>query len=128
MKSNLLVIVLLGLLLGTVGVWASAVNISGTWDRSVDTGDGRGLHPDGTFVFKQAGEKLTGTLSVSQGERIVTGTVKGDKVEFIIESKDDRGEPFKVPFTGTIESPTKISGTAGDAKGKGTFKWTATKK
>src|SRR5262245_45519436 len=108
MKSQLLIVVLLGLLLGTVGVWASAVDISGTWARSVDTGDDRGLHPDGTFVFKQAGEKLTGALSVLQGERKVTGTVKGDKVEFIIEGKDDRGEPFKVPFTGTIESPTKM--------------------
>ena len=126
MKSNLLIVVLLGLLLGTPGAGASAADISGTWvfSASLDGEPGPGLTQK--FVFKQEGEKLTGTQSDGAGEPKVTGTVKGNKVVFNVEGKNSRGNPYKSTYTGTIESPIKMTGTAEWTKGLG--KWTATKK
>jgi hypothetical protein len=78
-----------------------------------------------TFVLKQTGEKLTGSQSSGSGEQKVTGTVKGNKVEFSVEGKNRSGETYKNTFTGTIDSPAKMTGTAEFPKGWGA--WTATK-
>jgi hypothetical protein len=121
MKYQLLILVLLGLSLAPIGTRAGASDISGTWEFSITLEGGVQATPL-TFVFKQEGEKLTG----NQGENKVTGTVKGKKVEFIVEGKNRRGEPYKNSYTGTIESPTKMTGTAEFPKGPG--KWTASKK
>jgi hypothetical protein len=121
MKYQLLILVLIGLLLVPVGAGAGATDISGTWEVSVTLEGGVQATPM-TFVLKQTGEKLTG----NQGEANVTGTVKGKKVEFIVDGKNRRGEPYKNSYTGTIESPTKMTGTAEFPKGPG--KWTASKK
>jgi len=125
MKHLLPTIILLGLSLGTVGGWTSATNITGTWDFSVSL-DGGPQNVPMTFVFKQEGEKLTGSQSGESGENKVTGTVKGNKVAFNVEGKNRSGEPYKNTYTGTIESPTKMTGAAEFVKGPG--KWTATKK
>jgi hypothetical protein len=121
MKYQLLILFLLGLSLAPVGAGASASDISGTWVFSITLEGGLQTTPR-TFVFKQQGEKLTG----NQGEATVTGTVKGKKVEFIVEGKNRGGEPYKNTYTGTIESPTKMSGAAEFPKGPG--RWTATRK
>jgi hypothetical protein len=81
-----------------------------------------GVHP----MFKQEGEKLTGTQSGGLGEAPVTGTIKGDKVAFTADAKNRSGEAIKITYTGTLESPTKMSGTLEFPKGPG--KWTATRK
>jgi hypothetical protein len=125
MKYQLLIIFLLGLSLAPISSRAGAANISGTWEFSVSL-DGGPQNVPMTFVFKQQGEKLTGSQSGGSGEQKVTGTVKGNKVEFSVEGKNRSGEPFKNIFTGAIESPTKMTGTAEFKKGPG--KWTATKK
>jgi len=125
MKYPLLIIALLGLSLIPVGAGASATDISGTWAFSVSL-DGGPQNVPMTFVFKQAGEKLTGTQSDGSGEPKVTGTVKGNKVAFNVEGKNRSGDPYKNTFTGTIESPTKMTGTCEFPKGSG--KWTATRK
>ncbi len=126
MKSQLLIIFLLGLSLGTAGAWASAADISGTWVFSVQVGS---HEPDNqTFVFRQEGEKLTGsTHSSVLGELKVIGMVKGDKVAFNIEATTSKGHPFKATYTGTIVSPTKISGTV-EYNTAPPGRWTATKK
>jgi hypothetical protein len=123
MKSQLLSILLLGLLLGTAG--ASAADISGTWAFSVNLTGGPQNVPM-TFVFKQEGEKLTGTQSSGSGEPKGAGTVKGNKVTFNVEGKNRAGEPYTNTFTGTLESATKMAGTCEFPKGSGT--WSATKK
>lgn len=129
MKYQLLIIFLMGLSLGTVGgstgTASSAANISGTWAFTI-TLEGGPVNSPLTFVFKQAGDKLTGTQASGSGEAKVSGTVKGDKVSFSVEGKNKSGDPYKNTYTGTIESPTKMSGTAEFLKGAG--KWTATKK
>jgi hypothetical protein len=127
MKYQLLIIFLLGLSLGTAWAGANATDISGTWTFSISMEDPSGpQNAASTFVFEQKGEKLTGAQSAGSGELKVTGTVKGNKVEFGVEGKSRSGEPFKNTFTGTIESPTKMSGAVKFIKGPA--KWTATKK
>lgn len=125
MKYQLLIVILLGLSLGTAGAGASAANISGTWAFSVNMENGP-KNFNFTFVFKQEGEKLTGAQSGGSGEPKVTGTVKGNKVVFSVEGKNNSGDPYKNTYTGTIESPAKMTGAVEFPKGPG--KWTATKK
>jgi hypothetical protein len=124
MKYQLLIILLLGLSLGTVGAGAGATDISGTWDCSVNL-EGGPQNVKNTFVLKQQGEKLTGSQSGGLGEQQITGAVKGNKVVFGYEGKRE-GQTLKITYTGTIESLTKMSGTLQFPKGPGT--WTATKK
>jgi len=78
-----------------------------------------------TFVFKQQGEKLTGTQSGALGDQQITGTVKGNKVVFGYEAKRE-GRTLKITYTGSLESPTKMTGALEFPKGPGV--WTATKK
>ena len=125
MKYQLLIVCLLGLLPVPVGSWASATDISGTWAFSVNL-EGGPQNIKNTFVFKQEGEKLTGDSSGGFPEGKVTGTVKGNKVEFSVEGKNRSGESVRINYTGAIESPTKMLGTLEFPKGPG--KWTATKK
>lgn len=124
MKYQLLIIFLLGLSLAPAGAGAGAADISGTWACSIDTGNG--LRPNGTLVFKQEREKLTGALSGRSGEYKLTGTVKEAKVTFSFDiTMRGQSQPSKVTYTGTIESTTKMAGIA--EYPKGTVKWTATK-
>ncbi len=97
-------------------VWAA--DISGNWVFTVDTDAGSGTP---TFVFKQDGEKLTGTYHGTLGEANLTGTVKGDAVEFTFEVSPT-GDKIVVKYTGTLEGANKIKGTV-DLGGlaKGTF-------
>jgi hypothetical protein len=130
MKYQLLIVFLFGLSLGTVGTAAGANNISGTWSVSIDQRDQDGP-VNLTFVFKQEGEKLTGAyLRSGQSEEAkVTGTVKENKVTFSYEIKPPpqiKKPGLTVTFTGTIESPTKITGSIGRPFCD-ECKWTATK-
>ena len=98
---------------------ASAYDLTGNWTFTVETDAGGGSP---TFVFKQDGEKLTGTYNGLFGTAQLTGTVKGDVIEFSFEAAvQDQKE--KIFYTGKIQSGTKMSGEvdlAGLAKGKWT--------
>lgn len=125
MKYQLLIIFLLGLAMIPASAGASVADISGTWEISVDTG--AGPRPSGTLIFKQEREKLTGAVSGQSGEYKTTGAVKGNKVVFSFDFPlRGQSQPAKITYTGTIESPTKMTGTA--EYPKGTVNWTATKK
>src|SRR5262245_411863 len=103
---------------------SAAADISGTWNFSVDLDSGG--HGDPIFVFKQEGDKLTGTYNGPLGEQKVTGSVTGSKAVFGFEFTAD-GQNMKATYTGNIESSTKMTGTVqftGDERGK----WVATKK
>ena len=105
--------------------FAFAADVSGTWQVAVETSGGSGTP---TVVLQQQGEKLTGTFT-SQifGEAKLTGTVKGNAIEFGFEA-DAGGQTLKVSYKGTIESPTSMKGTAVYAGFDDKATWTAIKK
>jgi len=104
---------------------AIAADVSGSWQLTVETSQGTG---NPTVVFQQQGEQLTGTFN-SQifGEAKITGSVKGNAIEFGFEG-DAGGQKIKVNYKGTIESPTAMKGTAVYAGFDEKATWTATKK
>jgi hypothetical protein len=113
----------LSLVLLLIAASALAADVTGTWSFTVESPAGTG---NPTFVFKQDGEKLTGTYTGMLGKADVTGTVKGDKIEFEFQASYE-GQKFAVRYSGTIASPTQMKGTVQLADlGEGT--WTATKK
>ena len=110
------------LLAGLVCAPLLAHNLSGNWEFSVDTSAGSGSP---SFVFKQDGEKLTGTYTGLFGKADLTGTVKGDQIDFKFNFSYS-GQSGVAHYSGTIESDTKMKGKVefGDM-GDGT--WTASK-
>jgi hypothetical protein len=109
---------------GPTGALQKVSKLSGTWEFSVDLETGG--HGDPTFVFKQEGDKLTGTYDGPMGQHEVTGTVTGNKAVFGFQATDE-GETVKATYTAMIDGDTKMSGTVEFSSGvKG--KWTAKKK
>jgi hypothetical protein len=130
MKKQLSLVIFISLIAALTvftGHTSGAANISGTWNFSVDLNGGG--HGDPVFVFKQVGEKLTGTYNGPLGEYKVAGTVTGAKAVFGFDFKND-DMTGKATYTATIESPTKMTGTVEfiDSGGGERGKWTATKK
>jgi hypothetical protein len=118
--------VLIAAVVAAAGAATQPVDISGTWSFSMDMGNAQGTP---TFVFKQQGERLSGTVTRPTGEQQkVSGNVKGDKAVFWFEATRD-GRSLKATYRGTIESAAKMSGAVeftGAITGTGT--WTAVKK
>jgi hypothetical protein len=83
---------------GTASAPASdaKVDVTGTWKLEVDLGGNTGS-PE--FTFTQKGEKLTGKYKGQLGEADVTGTVKGNKIEFSFSI----GDMGKAVYTGTVD-------------------------
>jgi hypothetical protein len=137
MRRKLLIALLLVIFspsfgLTPVGADAGAVNLTGTWGLQYMPSRGTGGPIKMTFVFKQEGEKLSGTFSgVGPVPSCpVIGAVKGNDVVFGWEMPGNRGTTQTVAFKGTIESATKMTGTVRDpfcGGGEG-CKWTATRK
>ncbi len=97
------------------GFILNAADITGTWTIAVMLDAGTGT---ATFKFQQSGEALTGSYSGVLGEAAVTGTVKGDQVEWSFDS----GQAGKITYKGTLDGASKIKGTTEyGALGKGTF-------
>ena len=96
----------------------AAADVSGKWVLNVQLSAGSGSP---TFVFQQSGEKITGTYSGTLGEANVTGTLKGDDVEFQFTVKGDLGE-LTARYKGTVSGETmKGKADYGSAVGDGTF-------
>jgi len=95
---------------------ALAADISGAWEFTVETAQRSGTP---SFEFKQDGDKLTGTYSGMFGKAPISGTVKGDQVEFTFEVSNIDG---KVRYKGTLDGATRMKGEVeyGDIA-KGTF-------
>ncbi len=87
---------------------ARGADVSGKWDFNADI-------DTGSFVFKQDGEKLTGTYygGYGEGEAELSGRVNGNKIEFefTLEVHQLPGG-LKVRYEGTIESDDTMKGTA----------------
>jgi hypothetical protein len=112
----------MALLAGLASASLLAHDISGNWEFSVDTAAGSGSP---SFVFKQDGEKLTGTYTGLFGKADLTGSVKGDQIDFKFDFSYS-GQSGVAHYSGTIENDKKMKGKVeiGDL-GEGT--WTAAK-
>ena len=99
-----------------------AADLTGKWSATVETDAGSG---NPTFTFKQAGESLTGTYSGQLGDAPLTGTVKGDEVEFSFQVSPG-GDAVKLMYKGKVTGPKEIKG-AVDLGGMGSGTFTATK-
>ncbi len=98
---------------------AQGVNVTGTWTFTVETGGGSGAP---TLTFKQDGEKLTGHYSSQTlGEADLTGTVKGNAIQFTFNA-NAQGTEIDVVYAGTVDGGT-MKGTVNMAGGQlsGTF-------
>jgi carbon monoxide dehydrogenase subunit G len=90
-------------------------DLTGTWSVAVALDAGTGA---ATFTFKQTGEALSGTYSGTFGQAQVTGTVKGDQVEWSF----DNDQVGKVTYQGSLDGAGKMKGTVIYGQlGKGTF-------
>ncbi|MBZ5610953.1 MAG: hypothetical protein LAP38_22035 [Acidobacteriia bacterium] len=90
--------------LALLGLTLLGADLTGTWSAAVTLDAGSGT---ATFVFKQDGNKLTGTYSGAVGSANVTGTVNGSDVEWSF----DAGDAGKVSYKGTVDASGKIAGT-----------------
>lgn len=103
---------------------AAKVDVTGAWVFTV-TSEAGTTNP--AVTLKQDGEKITGHYSSQLfGEADLTGTVKGNTIEFTVAASIE-GMKIELRYNGTLESNTSMKGTlsAGDLGG-GTF--TAAKK
>ncbi len=95
---------------------SAAVDLTGAWDVEVQTDQGSG---NPAFIFKQEGEKLTGSYKGLLGESALTGTVKGDKVEFSFKVSGQL--EGTVSYTGTTDGKTMKGKVSLAGMGEGTF-------
>ena len=102
---------------------ATAFNISGVWDVTVETQAGTGSP---VFTFKQDGETLSGTYKGLLGEAPVKGTIKGSDVKFSFKTSY-QGQEYDVTYTGKVEGKDNMKGKVrlGDL---GESDWTAKRK
>lgn len=77
---------------------ASAQSITGEWDASMNTPGGvRSFR----ILFKQDGEKLTGTVKREAGDAPLEGTVTGNNVKFAY-SISYGGNPITLTMTAVV--------------------------
>src|SRR5579862_4870523 len=99
-------LLLVAMLAGLACTPLLAHDVSGNWEFAVETAAGSGSP---SFVFTQSGEKLTGTYSGLLGKADLTGTVKGDQIDFSFKF-DYSGQSGVAHYSGTIESDKKMKG------------------
>jgi hypothetical protein len=95
----------------------SAVDITGTWAFQVVTEAGTRTP---TVIFKQDGEKLSGTYKSQLGEAPLTGQIKDKDFSFQVTLTLE-GNPITIAYTGTVDG-NAVSGRVSVADlGSGTF-------
>jgi hypothetical protein len=92
------------------------LDVTGSWSVTVETEAGSG---NPSFTFKQDGEKLTGRYKGLLGEFDVTGTVKGDKIEFSFKATGQ--VEGAVNYAGTTDGKTMKGKVSLAGLGEGTF-------
>jgi hypothetical protein len=114
---------LLLLILCLAALPLAAADISGKWEFDVQTDAGAGAP---SFVFKQAGETLTGAYNGLFGTAQLAGTVKGDQIEFTV-AVSIQDQKSKIVYKGKILSASSMKGEV-EITGLGKGTWTGSKK
>jgi hypothetical protein len=92
------------------------IDMTGAWSVTVETDGGSG---NPSFTFKQEGEKLTGKYKGVFGESDLTGTVKGDKIDFSFKATGQ--VEGVVTYAGTTDGKTMKGKVNLAGMGEGTF-------
>jgi|SRR5215831_5981215 len=118
MKFKILTIIVL--LSASSALMAQAkVDVTGKWALEVTTQAGGTTRP--SVTLKQDGEKLTGHYSSETlGEAEVTGTVKGQQIEFGFNA-EVQGFALQVRYTGTVDGNSMKGKISLGELGDGTF-------
>src|SRR5262249_18452886 len=101
---------------GSTPASGGKIDVTGAWIFEVQTDAGTGSP---SFNFKQEGERLTGRYKGLLGEADLTGTVKGDKIEFSFKASGQ--VEGTVVYTGTIDGKTMKGKVTLASVGEGTF-------
>ena len=97
----------------------SKVDVTGNWVLEVTTQAGGTTMP--AVTLKQDGEKLTGHYSSqSLGEADLTGTVKGQQIDFGF-NVEVQGFALQIHYTGTVAGDTMKGKISLGELGDGTF-------
>ena len=95
------------------------VDVTGNWSLQVNTQAGGTTTP--SVTLKQEGEKLTGKyMSEALGEANLTGTVKGQQIEFSFDV-NAQGFQLHVVYTGTVDGNAMKGKLSLGELGDGTF-------
>jgi hypothetical protein len=101
----------------------AAVNITGSWNLSVNSPQGP---MDVTLDVRQNGTILTGTTSSMVGTaEIVSGSINGSNFRFTVNINSPEMGSFSVTFAGTVQD-NRMSGTL-DIPGMGSMDFTGSK-
>ena len=111
----------LALLLATSTLLAAA-DLTGKWSAQVETDAGSGSP---SFTLKQSGDTLSGTYAGQLGDAPLTGSVKGEAVEFSFKVSPG-GDVITVTYKGKVTGPKELKGTV-DLGGMGSGTFTATR-
>jgi len=119
---NLRVVTLFALFL-LVAFAAVAADVTGKWVAQIPGRDGATMEQ--TFLLKNDGGKITGTLSMEFGgqtmeQKIVDGKLEGDNISFTTVAEFN-GNEFRMNYKGTVSgSEMKLTRTReGGAMGQG---------
>jgi hypothetical protein len=93
---------------------AQALKVAGTWNLTVETGQGTGTP---VIVFKQEKDSiLTGNYKGQLGEAPVKGILNGNKIRFEFTAQE-----ILIEYTGTVEANTMKGTVKFGTLGEGTF-------
>jgi hypothetical protein len=95
---------------------SNKTDVTGNWNVEVETGQGSG---NPSFTLKQEGEKLTGRYKGLLGEADLTGTVKGEQLEFSFKVSGQ--VDATVTYRGTTDGKTMKGKVTLGELGEGTF-------
>lgn len=103
-------------------VTAAQDSVAGTWHLQVVFDQGSGAP---TAVFKQDGEKLTGTYTGQMGQFPLEGTFKDKQIAFTV-MVDVQGNQLAFTYVGALQDDGTLKGTV-DLGGMASGTWTGKK-
>ena len=105
---------------------AYAVDVTGTWNFSVDLGAGGKGTP--VFSLKQKGQQITGTYDGPLGKHNVTGHLSGAEITITLSVTRDDG-PLTLTYTGKVDNADSMGGVVTVARGDNGMRgsWRASK-
>jgi hypothetical protein len=97
------------------------INLTGKWQMTLEMEVG---NASPVLVFKQDGEKLTGTYTGRYGEYGLVGKIDGRKLEFVVTINAE-GTETRMNFTGELAQAGDLMKGNADLGGMGAATWLA---